>query len=69
MVIAEYKWKKPTARTYFWPDGSSKTFYNLVHLRVAATGCHTLGTTNPIKFYIVAPGWRWVEQETQKNEY
>lgn len=47
------------SRTYFFADGTSKEFANVVALDVTKSGFHKLETADGSKF-IVAPGWRYI---------
>lgn len=65
-MIAEYKWKKLIYRVYHWADGSQMEFRNLCSLRIAVTGCHTL-KDNKGTLFIVASGWRWIDQSSEEQ--
>lgn len=52
-------------RTYYYPDGTSKTFTGIAYVGVTKSGFHKLEADDGCKF-IVAPGWRHISLRTDE---
>lgn len=51
------------SRTYFYSDGTSKIYCNVIAIEVTKSGFHKLETQDGMK-YIIAPGWRSIDLDT-----
>jgi len=51
------------SRSYYFPNGTVATFYDVTHFEARPSGTHRLKTVDGM-FYIVSDGWTYIAIDT-----